>query len=632
MSMGLVRFLMPPDGLITARAAEAKHWDRLNARIPPYRDNQPRITAWDLFHLATPPNVPPSAPNLTLSESARHSLTPSAQAAILTPEDDFPQSYAIFRLMSPNFSNEYHPVVAEHIRAWGELENRIANEPRYSPSFYTLLAQYHNARYKAKRMTELDRQSRGAGLSVQGADEYFHLLSNPGPFDVPSTSNVTSPGVGGNVRGAGSSSAAFGNPNLAHIGTSLSRVASLGNFLSSGPGSGGVGSREGDAVPTLASTGDNRASVSNISRASSTTATPPSRGSPSRRDLRRGNSPFEDSARTHANQTQQQEPSISATRPSAVDREREQDRDRETGRITAVLGLPRNMKSFKGRKKFVGRAERWKRIENSCNHKTHQQPKRICGVYKSIAIITQNRLPGNGGNGPALGNWFSSGWPASSHHHSNAGIRSPEAGPAHAFGMPPEDEPSSNSDDDYEDMIPMEEDGFYNVTDNFIPRLSGNDEQPSTSRRASRLRRQYGHTPDELSRAPGLSGPPHGPNRNSVAEIQSRMERSRRFREREADLIRSRHTEAIRDIASLVGGVMPNRWNREHSSNGGSNGGRNGTNVSQAPRTLDHPQRPDIMKDEDMKIMADCKFFSLVRTWFFVNGVQIPLLQPHPAA
>ncbi|EPS38654.1 hypothetical protein H072_7575 [Dactylellina haptotyla CBS 200.50] len=323
--------------------AHEQYYERLNSRIPPYRDNQPRITAWDLFHLGTPPNVPPpSVPTLTLSESARHSLTPSAQAAILSPEDGFPQSYAIFRLMNPNFSNEYHPVVAEHIRTWGELEGRIADEPRYSPEFQTLLAQYYNARYKAKRMTELDRQSRVGGLSVQATDEYFQLLSNPGPFDVPSTSTMmssgSSSGGSGNGVSGGSGSNSEGStsgpPNLGHLGTSFSRVATLGNFLqaSSTQALGNTGNGHGNASSHQTPTAENRSSLAGISLSTNTITSPPPRTSPNRPSRRRGSTPFEDSVISRSNP-----PPGSGNRRSStiIDRERERDRDRETGRITA---------------------------------------------------------------------------------------------------------------------------------------------------------------------------------------------------------------------------------------------------------------------------------------------------------
>ncbi|KAK6336101.1 hypothetical protein TWF696_001669 [Orbilia brochopaga] len=944
-----------------------EHWDRLNARIPPYRDNQPRITAWDLFHLATPPNVPPSAPNLTLSESTRQSLTPSAQAEILAPEDGFPQSYAIFRLMSPNFSNEYHPVTVEHIRAWAELENRIADEPRFSPEFYTLLAQYHNARYKVKRMTELDRQSRGAGSGIHGGDEYLMLLNNPGPFDVPSTSNLASPGIGGIGRGPGSGGAPFTPPHLQRPGINLSRLAGLGNFSQStsvSHGSRVVGNRDGDAIPNQPSTGEARTSVASISGASSTTTSPPSLESPSRYGRRRSNSPFEFSPQAYTNQHQrqhQQQASSSATRPSlASDREREQDRDRETGRITAGMsfnaagataseGLPsssprsppemsshvsylshsrsrphsvnqtvstflrsqrsrtlasvtsdietdstvadrrrqlrernesewesqrpssattssnavanRNStgstmvdaimsdlpssqnsdtssgsgnssnpetrwgltehpaQSFLGYRSYSATTpinEPWSssQLPGASNRNTsndsssltagpsrHDIPSNSSNTHplasvsvvpaaagpssglilhtngRSLRLIpseqrasppgsmppsessssrngltspmnrlstsasflpslahlptprfspprnlvrprpaslsnnnpsshsrqssngsdgfpasqpsrrrermnplahtlgsradleredydtplrtmfaeafeeypraeeirrrgqemeverreylqaqdasttesnmrrlqehrsrhyellhraslqrqidqlhAQNRLHGNASNNAAVTNWWPpSNWSANN-HHANMDTRSPADNPAHLFGLQNEDEPSSNSEDDYEDLIPLEDDGFFSLAEGYIPRLLGAEDQSSTSHRTPRLS--------------SLPAPPPTISRRSVPDIHTRMERSRRLRERETDLIRSRHSEAIRDIASLVGSV---RWNREHGSNNGGPGGRNGNAGPQAPRTLDHPQRPDNMKEEDMKIMADCK-------------------------
>ncbi|KAK6504458.1 hypothetical protein TWF506_002654 [Arthrobotrys conoides] len=132
--------------------------------------------------------------------------------------------------MSPNFSNEYHPVVAQHIRTWGELETRIADEPRYSPEFESLLRQYYTARYKAKRMTELDRQSRGGSLSVQARDEYFQLLNTPGPFDMPISSGS---GNGNSGHGRNESSSSGGGNGGAGVG---------------GVGGGGGGSSTGHSL------------------------------------------------------------------------------------------------------------------------------------------------------------------------------------------------------------------------------------------------------------------------------------------------------------------------------------------------------------------------------------------------
>ncbi|KAF3177554.1 hypothetical protein TWF751_002264 [Orbilia oligospora] len=219
------------------------YWDRLNASVPSYRDNQPRLTAWDLFHDFGYSNPPPNPaavasaphPNFAHSNStSRHSLT-SPAVPVITPEDGFPQSYAVFQHMSPNFSNEYHPVVAQHIRTWGELETRIADEPRYSPGFQSLLRQYYTARYKAKRMTELDRQSRGGSLSVQARDEYFQLLNTPGPFDMPISSGSGS-GSSGNGRNESSSSGGGNSSASGGVGGS-----SIGGS-SGGIGGGGGGS------------------------------------------------------------------------------------------------------------------------------------------------------------------------------------------------------------------------------------------------------------------------------------------------------------------------------------------------------------------------------------------------------
>ncbi|KAF3198056.1 hypothetical protein TWF679_002414 [Orbilia oligospora] len=258
------------------------YWDRLNASVPSYRDNQPRLTAWDLFHDFGYSNLPPnpaavasaSHPNFAHSNStSRHSLT-SPAVPVVTPEDGFPQSYAVFQHMSPNFSNEYHPVVAQHIRTWGELEARIADEPRYSPGFQSLLRQYYTARYKAKRMTELDRQSRGGSLSVQARDEYFQLLNTPGPFDMP---------------------------------------------ISSGSGSGSSGNGRNESTGIF--TGVAARSTSTTSQVS------PPRSS----HRRRGSTPVDSMPTARISQPE------NASRPAPViDRERERDRDRETGRITAA--------------------------------------------------------------------------------------------------------------------------------------------------------------------------------------------------------------------------------------------------------------------------------------------------------
>ncbi|KAF3122089.1 hypothetical protein TWF569_002274 [Orbilia oligospora] len=272
------------------------YWDRLNASVPSYRDNQPRLTAWDLFHDFGYSNPPPnpaavasaSHPNFAHSNStSRHSLT-SPTVPVITPEDGFPQSYAVFQHMSPNFSNEYHPVVAQHIRTWGELETRIADEPRYSPGFQSLLRQYYTARYKAKRMTELDRQSRGGSLSVQARDEYFQLLNTPGPFDMPISSGS---GSGSSGNGRNESSSSGGGEHRSALGTGI--------FT-------GVAARSTSATSQVS----------------------PPRSS----HRRRGNTPVDSMPTARINSQPE-----NASRPAPViDRERERDRDRETGRITAA--------------------------------------------------------------------------------------------------------------------------------------------------------------------------------------------------------------------------------------------------------------------------------------------------------
>ncbi|KAF3312594.1 hypothetical protein TWF173_007015 [Orbilia oligospora] len=297
------------------------YWDRLNASVPSYRDNQPRLTAWDLFHDFGHSNPPPnpaavasaSHPNFAHSNStSRHSLT-SPAVPVITPEDGFPQSYAVFQHMSPNFSNEYHPVVAQHIRTWGELETRIADEPRYSPGFQSLLRQYYTARYKAKRMTELDRQSRGGSLSVQARDEYFQLLNTPGPFDMPISSGSGS-GSSGNGRNESSSSSG--------AGTSRNQ----GNNMSHQPPS---------STSTSTAAGEHRSTLGTGIftgvAARSTSAT--SQVSPPRSShRRRGSTPVDSMPTTRINSQPE-----NASRPApAIDRERERDRDRETGRITAA--------------------------------------------------------------------------------------------------------------------------------------------------------------------------------------------------------------------------------------------------------------------------------------------------------
>ncbi|KAK6532653.1 hypothetical protein TWF281_006833 [Arthrobotrys megalospora] len=243
--------------------------------------------------------------------------------------------------MSPNFSNEYHPVVAEHIRTWGELETRIADEPRYSPEFESLLRQYYTARYKAKRMTELDRQSRGGSLSVQARDEYFQLLNTPGPFEMPISSN--SGGNSGNSSGnnSGSSSSggggsSAGHPNLGHIGISFGRVASFGNFLQSAstaqtPGTSSNIHNQSNTISHQTPTDENRPTLGGVSLATNTNTNAPSQVSPHRPSRRRGSTPSDNMPTARINAQ-----SENTSRPAPViDRERERDRDRETGRITA---------------------------------------------------------------------------------------------------------------------------------------------------------------------------------------------------------------------------------------------------------------------------------------------------------
>ncbi|EWC43745.1 hypothetical protein DRE_07363 [Drechslerella stenobrocha 248] len=226
-------------------------------------------------------------------------------------------------------------------------------------------------------------------------------------------------------------------------------------------------------------------------------------------------------------------------------------------------------------------------------------------------LHAQNRLQTSGSNNPPVGSWYSPIWPVP-HNNNNMSIRSPEDSPAHPFGLAAEDEEhSSNSEEEYEDMIPLEdEDGFFTLMDGYIPRFPGNENQPPTARRTSSLRRQHAMNPNEQISAHGQASSNF--NRQPGDVMHSRIERSRRYREREADLIQSRHNEAIRDIAGIVSGVRETvmglpRWNRDHGSTGSVGGGRNGSSGPQTTRTLDHPQRPDNLKEEDLKIMADCK-------------------------
>ncbi|KAF3935024.1 hypothetical protein ABW20_dc0104021 [Dactylellina cionopaga] len=186
-------------------------------------------------------------------------------------------------------------------------------------------------------MTELDRQSRGNG---RGLADYLQVLSAPDPFDVPSPSGTassggssgngsgsSSSGSSGGVAGVGTGGGAImsGHPNLAHLGTSFSRVASFGNFLQSSlVPSGSGGSNHGNASFNQSTTEENRSSLGGMSGAM---ANPPSR--PNRR--RGSSTSFQDPGVPRTNP-----PTESGSRSSTIiDRERERDRDRETGRITA---------------------------------------------------------------------------------------------------------------------------------------------------------------------------------------------------------------------------------------------------------------------------------------------------------
>ncbi|KAK6538510.1 hypothetical protein TWF694_010091 [Orbilia ellipsospora] len=211
-------------------------------------------------------------------------------------------------------------------------------------------------------------------------------------------------------------------------------------------------------------------------------------------------------------------------------------------------------------------------------------------------------------------------WPAHHphHHHSptNPNNRSPEDNSGlGTFAVSPEDEHSSNSDD-YEDFNPLDpplgddESFFTTLVDGYLSRFPPAIDNPTSHRRASRLRRHFNMNSDDH---PALPGAPPSTNRTSDElrdRFPTRIDRNRRLRERD-EILRSRHNETIRDIASLVtgardAGVMgfPHRWSRDAGSGSGSS--RNNHN-SQHPRTLDHPERPDNMKEEDLKIMADCK-------------------------
>ncbi|KAK6532654.1 hypothetical protein TWF281_006833 [Arthrobotrys megalospora] len=888
------------------------YWERLNARVLSGRDNQSRITAWDLFQLVPPPNAFVLPPHPTHSESSRHSLPPSAQSAPIAPEDGFPPSYAVFQLMSPNFSNEYHPVVAEHIRTWGELETRIADEPRYSPEFESLLRQYYTARYKAKRMTELDRQSRGGSLSVQARDEYFQLLNTPGPFEMPISSN--SGGNSGNSSGnnSGSSSSggggsSAGHPNLGHIGISFGRVASFGNFLQSAstaqtPGTSSNIHNQSNTISHQTPTDENRPTLGGVSLATNTNTNAPSQVSPHRPSRRRGSTPSDNMPTARINAQ-----SENTSRPAPViDRERERDRDRETGRITAadrrrqlrernesewesqrplsassssnantnrtsvdstivdavMSDLPSSQNSDSSNRTNSSTSEPARMPENEppahnslrhrpyfhipptsepwntsllpgessrnqlsdpsamgssrrdgpnnfptstpqntmsgspitsiapfvfpANRRTlrptlldqttspptqsptesstarngltspaHRLPPNFLpslphlpaprfspprtltrprGGSISNNNPSHNRQNSNGSDGfsarrrervnplaqslgtradveredyespirtmftqsyeeyqraeenrrryreleaeqrellrsppmasnsgdssirrlqehrnqrnyellqrsnlqrqmqqsqaemssasrshpPPPQGWYTN-WPAHSQSSSNSNnmhARSPDHTPALPFGITTEDDASSNSEGDYEDLIPLDnplnddEQLFATLVDGYLSRIP-----PETaSRRRARLRGQLGISTDDVGNLPGA---PQSSNRTSENDIRerfpTRLERARRFRDRDAET-RFRHTEAIRDIASLVtsareSGVMgfPHRWNRENGS-GGNSGSRNtNNNSSQTTRSLDHPERPDNMKEEDLKIMVDCK-------------------------
>ncbi|KAF3935007.1 hypothetical protein ABW20_dc0101950 [Dactylellina cionopaga] len=235
-------------------------------------------------------------------------------------------------------------------------------------------------------------------------------------------------------------------------------------------------------------------------------------------------------------------------------------------------------------------------------------------------LHAQNHIQSSTTARPApLNSWYTSNWPINHHSPPAMNNRSSEEQPPLPFGITAEDDPSSNSEGDYEDLIPLDppladdESFFSTLVDGYLSRFP-NNENPQSQRRTSRLRRHFTMNSDDHS---SLSGPSASSNRTSEELRErfpsSRIDRNRRFREREreADLIRSRHNEAIRDIASLVtgardAGVMgfPHRWSRDTGS-GSSGSGRPGNNNSQ--RTLDHPERPDNMKEEDLKIMVDCK-------------------------
>ncbi|KAK6335757.1 hypothetical protein TWF730_003134 [Orbilia blumenaviensis] len=836
--------------------------------------------------------------------------------------------------MSPNFSNEYHPVVAQHIRSWGELETRIADEPRYSPEFETLRRQYYTARYKAKRMTELDRQSRGGSLTMQARDEYFQLLSTPGPFDMPmlsgtgSSSSSSSGSSTGNNSGTGSNGSNGSNnnnnnnsgghgggssaahPNLGHIGISFGRVASFGNFLhsaSNSQASGTAGNNNnihGQGNNNIShhhtSSDESRSTTGGVSLITNTIANPSAQVSPHRMNRRRGGTPSENMPNTRPNAS-----ADNTGRPAPViDGERERDRDREAGRITAAdrrrqlrernesewesqrplsasssnhantnrtsvdstivdavmsdlpssqnsdssnrtnssssepgraveteppvhsslrhriylpnpptsepwstsllpgessrnqlneppaMGTPRRdvSSSFStstpqntmsgspiaGMAPFVSPANRRSLRPNLLDQTTspptqgstesstprsgltspaHRLPpnflpsiphlpvprfspprtlNRPRGGSISNSNANHNRQNSNGSDGfparrrertnplaQALGTradveredyespirtmfhqnyeeyqraeetrrryremeaeqrellrspptsvsnnegnmnrlqqhraqrnyellqrsglqrqvqqnqpdmssghrphpgpsqgWYVN-WPSHNQPspHSNIHTRSPDH--ALPFGITTEDDPSSNSEGDYEDLIPLDnpmgddDQLFATLVDGYLSRVP----LESANRRRARFRGQFGLSTDDAGQLPGSSQAGNRASDNDVRErFPTRIDRVRRFRDRDAES-QFRHSEAaIRNIASFVtsareSGIMdfPHRWSREGGSGPTPVGRGANNNSSQTTRSLDHPERPDNMKEEDLKIMVDCK-------------------------
>lgn len=202
-------------------------------------------------------------------------------------------------------------------------------------------------------------------------------------------------------------------------------------------------------------------------------------------------------------------------------------------------------------------------------------------------------------------------WPGHSQSPSNSNnihARSPDHASAHSFTVVAEDDPSSASEGDYEDLIPLDDtlndddQLFATLVDGYLSRVP----HESVNRRRARL---LGLSGDDLGHLPGSS---QSYNRASENDVRERF-RARRMRDRDVET-RYRHNEAIRDIASLVtsareSGVMgfPHRWSRESGLGSNPSGRNTNNNSSQTTRTLDHPERPGNMKEEDLKIMADCK-------------------------